>query len=934
MSNNKPTYQDLENLNIKLKQSKNRFNLLLKASDDMVTIHEPNGKYIYYNGPTCYPITSKDIVGKMPNELFDADTANTLLNTFEKVKKTGKSKTIEVLLDWLGEKKWFSEYVYPIKNASGQVVELVKVCRDIHKRKVAEQEIETKNKVLTERKKELDFQNDKLYQLNNTLNLAQKLSHVGSWHWDIANDTAEWSDEMYNIYGVTKDNFYPSNSNVTKTVLPEDLHKIEQGIGKLMNDETFIPFEFRIKRPSGEIRNLYIIALERKSPNSIFGVTKDITERKQIEAKNLLLKENYRELFENATISIWNEDLSLVFEQIDELRKLSIPNFKIYLEENPKVLLSLLQNVKVNNVNNATLALFKAKTKKEFLEKYHTTFGKGAKKVFRNLIEAIWNNNKTFESEVNYKTLDGEEFTCLFSVPIPQTKQKQKAVPISIQSIQKIKDAKSEIKESLSKLNQAQKLSHVGNWQRNLVTGRTEWSDEMYRIFGVNKDSFSPNVENVNKTVLPEDLPLLEQAISSLLNNEKIIPFEIRIERPSGEIRNLYILALEKKSNDCIFGVTKDITEQKRFEDAQIKNQRLKAIGEMSSSIAHDFNNSLQQMMGNLEVLKNQNDLSDTTFERLNNITSIIDNISGRVSALQKFGDTKHDNKNTKLIDFNSLIEESLKESRPLWKDSMEKEGLKVIVTTEFQKIPKIRCVIGELKSAIYNLIKNSIEAMPKGGELTIKTGVTGTTVFATFTDTGIGMNEDTKLKIFQPFFSTKGFKLGRGLGLSGVYSTLKTHHGDIVVTSSELDKGTTFEVTFPISEQEIEVVETVKKIESKTNKSYNILWVDDDPMITESASELVELIGHNCNIENSAKNALEYLNKNSCDIVFTDIGMPDMNGWELADAIRSKFGDKIKIVIVSGWAVENKLKTQHNIDYALQKPFTFKALEEIFSDE
>lgn len=135
MSNKKPSYQDLEKLinelksENKLKQSEDRFNLLLKASEDMITIHKPNGEYLYYNAPACYAITSKDVVGKMPNDLFDVEVSNTLLNMYEKVEKTGKSETLEVLLDWLGEKKWFSEYIYPVKNTNGEVVEMVKVCR-------------------------------------------------------------------------------------------------------------------------------------------------------------------------------------------------------------------------------------------------------------------------------------------------------------------------------------------------------------------------------------------------------------------------------------------------------------------------------------------------------------------------------------------------------------------------------------------------------------------------------------------------------------------------------------------------------------------------------------------------------------------------------------------------------------------------------------
>ncbi|MGK0236389.1 MAG: PAS domain S-box-containing protein, partial [Psychroserpens sp.] len=152
--NKKPTYQDLEKQinelksKNRLKHSEDRFNKRLKASEDMITIHKPNGKYLYYNGPECYAITPEDIVGKMPNDLFNKDVSNILTDTFKKVEKTGESETLEVLLDWQGEKRWFSEHIYPIKDDDGKVVELVKVCRDIHQLKLTEQEIENKNKAL------------------------------------------------------------------------------------------------------------------------------------------------------------------------------------------------------------------------------------------------------------------------------------------------------------------------------------------------------------------------------------------------------------------------------------------------------------------------------------------------------------------------------------------------------------------------------------------------------------------------------------------------------------------------------------------------------------------------------------------------------------------------------------------------------------------
>ena len=165
---NKPSYEDLEKQILELKkvqvvkfsnqrskQREDRFNLMLQASDDMITIHKKTGEYLYYNGPTCYAVNPEDIIGKMPSDIFDENATNTLLKAFEKVSQTGKSETIEVLLDWKGEKKWFSEYIYPVKNETDEVVEMVKICRDINKRKIAEQKIVTQNKKLLESEKQL-----------------------------------------------------------------------------------------------------------------------------------------------------------------------------------------------------------------------------------------------------------------------------------------------------------------------------------------------------------------------------------------------------------------------------------------------------------------------------------------------------------------------------------------------------------------------------------------------------------------------------------------------------------------------------------------------------------------------------------------------------------------------------------------------------------
>ena len=375
-------------------------------------------------------------------------------------------------------------------------------------------------------------------------------------------------------------------------------------------------------------------------------------------------------------------------------------------------------------------------------------------------------------------------------------------------------------------------------------------------------------------------------------------------------------------------GTVQDITSRKLVGKKLAEHQKLAAIGEMASSIAHDFSNSLQTMIGNLEIAKLQNALSETTLDHLNEIEIIIKDVASRVKALQRFGDTKHEFKASEIISLNSIIKETLLQTRPLWKDNMEKEGLTLRVITDYGDIPKIDGIKGELKTVIHNLIKNSLEAMPDGGDIHIKTGTNPEGIFMTFTDTGIGMDDETELKIFQPFYTTKGFEAGRGLGMNGAYNVVKRHNGDIKIKFSELDKGTTIEIILPRSKKDN--INDLEEDVLNNEASLKILWVDDDLSIRENASELIELIGHECDIADGGKSALLLLNQNKYDVIFTDIGMPNMNGWQLADAIRTKIGNKIKITAVSGWDIDENTKNKHDVNFILQKPFTKKELEKI----
>lgn len=299
---------------------------------------------------------------------------------------------------------------------------------------------------------------------------------------------------------------------------------------------------------------------------------------RQIEELKSEKQQDYKTLFDNSTISIWNEDFTLVFEEIERLRDSGVSNIKKYLKKNPDVVFTLIQKLRIINVNSATLKLFKAENNQAFFDNLQNTFGHGANKVFIRLIGAIWKNEKTFTSEVNYKTLKGDEFKALFSIRIPQTLLEQKTVPVTIQDISELKAVESAKKESILKLQQAQKLGKIGSWEWEWKTDTAYWSDEMYNIYGVKRGVFIPTSDNVRELIFKEDRPKVKNVIKKLFTDKSMEPFEFRIVRANNEIRHLSILGIEFINNK-VFGVTQDITDRKLIEDDLDEAQTLAKVG-------------------------------------------------------------------------------------------------------------------------------------------------------------------------------------------------------------------------------------------------------------------------------------------------------------------------------------------------------------------
>ncbi len=397
---------------------------------------------------------------------------------------------------------------------------------------------------------------------------------------------------------------------------------------------------------------------------------------------------------------------------------------------------------------------------------------------------------------------------------------------------------------------------------------------------------------------------------------------------------------IDNEGNKFVIGVIRDITEVKKAQIALIESQRLGAIGEMTSSIAHDFNNSLQAIYGNIELAITEINLSETTKYYLNTIKKMVNDTAFRVQLLQRFGGNKIIKNKVSEININKLIEEVILQSRPLWKEDIEKKGLSISMETNFTSLSELSGNDADLRTAFFNIIKNSVEAMPKGGNISIQTLEKEGKIFISISDNGVGMNDQVKARIFQPFYTTKGYELGRGLGMSGVYSIIKEHDGEIYVKNTSPGAGTTIEISLPIknenenNQSHLNENETIEESAQEIKKQLNILWVDDNDAIRTNASLMLEMMGYQTHTASCGKQAIQLMHDNNYDVVFTDIGMPEMNGWQLADYISQQFNQRVIVIIVSGWGAEinEEQSKNHNVYTAISKPFDMNQIEHILN--
>ncbi len=398
--------------------------------------------------------------------------------------------------------------------------------------------------------------------------------------------------------------------------------------------------------------------------------------------------------------------------------------------------------------------------------------------------------------------------------------------------------------------------------------------------------------------------------------------YEVNILRKDGEVRTVEVNATpisDGQGNSSQIAFVKDITEKRKMEEQLFQAEKLRALGEMASGVAHDFNNALAIILGNTQLLLFS--VQDREqIQALKVIEKVAKDSAQTVRRLQEFAKSQV-RQDLYRMDINAIVKDAIEITRPKWKNEAQGKGAHIEVVTHLEKIPHAAGNISELREVITNMIFNAVEAMPEGGRIEIKTYHKDEKVYIEVSDSGIGMPEEVRKRIFEPFFTTKPFT-NTGLGLSMAYGVIKRFGGEIEV-ESQPGKGSTFLISL-MTKAEMKTLEEPAEV-LRPQKRANILVIEDEPQVREVLARGLSAFQHQVTEALSGEQGIRLIEEKDFDLVLTDLGMPNLSGWDVCKAIK-KIRPKTPVGMITGWGmvIDEAKKEESGVDFVISKPFDF----------
>ena len=369
------------------------------------------------------------------------------------------------------------------------------------------------------------------------------------------------------------------------------------------------------------------------------------------------------------------------------------------------------------------------------------------------------------------------------------------------------------------------------------------------------------------------------------------------------------------------------LDEVQRTQDAMLRQERLRAVGELASGIAHDFNNSLATIVGYTELLLSDPDGLENRAavrDNLHLIHSAAEDAANVVGRLREFYRPREAGEDVRPVQVNDVIARAISLTQPRWRDQAQAGGRTIRVEADLHDVPPVAGREAELREALTNLILNAVDAMPEGGTLTLRSRPEGERVAVDVSDSGVGMPPEVRARIFEPFFTTKGER-GTGLGLAMVHGIVQRHGGELDVSSAP-GAGTTFTIRLPVARETAE--EAPVAAPTGTTRSLHVLVAEDELSLRRILTSFLRADDHAVEVAANGREALERFGGGQFDLVITDRAMPDMGGDQLAAAL-DRLAPDVPVIMLTGLGeLMNEVKEcPTGVDLVVAKPITLARL-------